>query len=107
MLQAAIAPVETLDRALKGAPTVRWLLWERRQSRSFPRSEARDRDSRRSHYSRIEMCPGASPAAGHSLDLRHRLPKSCAMPRYVALLRGVNPMNAKMPELKRAFESAG
>ena len=30
-----------------------------------------------------------------------------AMPRYVAFLRGVSPMNAKMPELKRAFESAG
>ncbi|MBI5278751.1 MAG: DUF1697 domain-containing protein [Burkholderiales bacterium] len=29
------------------------------------------------------------------------------MPRYVALLRGVSPMNAKMPELKAAFESAG
>lgn len=29
------------------------------------------------------------------------------MPRYVALLRGVSPMNAKMPELTRAFESAG
>jgi uncharacterized protein (DUF1697 family) len=29
------------------------------------------------------------------------------MPRYVALLRGVSPMNAKMPELKRCFESAG
>jgi uncharacterized protein (DUF1697 family) len=29
------------------------------------------------------------------------------MPRYVAFLRGVNPMNAKMPELKRCFESAG
>ena len=29
------------------------------------------------------------------------------MPRYVALLRGVSPMNAKMPELKRTFESAG
>ena len=29
------------------------------------------------------------------------------MPRYVAFLRGVSPMNAKMPELKRAFESAG
>jgi uncharacterized protein (DUF1697 family) len=29
------------------------------------------------------------------------------MPRYVALLRGVSPMNAKMPELKRAFEAAG
>ncbi len=29
------------------------------------------------------------------------------MPRYAALLRGVSPMNAKMSELKQAFESAG
>ncbi len=29
------------------------------------------------------------------------------MPRYVAFLRAVSPMNAKMPELKRCFESAG
>ncbi len=29
------------------------------------------------------------------------------MPRYVALLRGVSPLNAKMPELKASFESAG
>lgn len=29
------------------------------------------------------------------------------MPRYAAFLRGVSPMNAKMPELKRAFERAG
>lgn len=29
------------------------------------------------------------------------------MPRYVALLRGVSPLNAKMPELKRSFEVAG
>jgi uncharacterized protein (DUF1697 family) len=29
------------------------------------------------------------------------------MPRYVAFLRAVSPMNAKMPELKRAFEGAG
>jgi uncharacterized protein (DUF1697 family) len=29
------------------------------------------------------------------------------MPRYVAFLRGVSPMNARMPELKRAFENAG
>ena len=29
------------------------------------------------------------------------------MPRYAAFLRGVSPMNAKMPELKRAFEEAG
>lgn len=28
------------------------------------------------------------------------------MPRYVALLRGVSPMNAKMADLKRAFEAA-
>ena len=38
------------------------------------------------------------------VTLRNCLP---AMPRYVAFLRGVSPMNAKMPELKRAFESAG
>ena len=29
------------------------------------------------------------------------------MPRYAAFLRGVMPMNAKMPALKRAFEKAG
>lgn len=29
------------------------------------------------------------------------------MPRYAAFLRGVSPMNASMPELKRAFEAAG
>jgi uncharacterized protein (DUF1697 family) len=29
------------------------------------------------------------------------------MPRYVAFLRGVSPMNCKMPELKRSFEQAG
>jgi uncharacterized protein (DUF1697 family) len=27
--------------------------------------------------------------------------------RYVAFLRGVSPMNAKMPQLKRCFEDAG
>ena len=29
------------------------------------------------------------------------------MPRYVAFLRGVSPMNARMPELKRCFEVEG
>jgi uncharacterized protein (DUF1697 family) len=29
------------------------------------------------------------------------------MPRYVAFLRGVSPMNAKMAELRRCFEVAG
>jgi len=29
------------------------------------------------------------------------------MKRYVAFLRGVSPMNAKMPELGSAFEAAG
>ena len=29
------------------------------------------------------------------------------MPRYAAFLRGVSPMNAKMPELKRCFEASG
>jgi uncharacterized protein (DUF1697 family) len=29
------------------------------------------------------------------------------MPRYIALLRGVSPMNLRMPDLKRALEAAG
>src|SRR5438477_9057609 len=29
------------------------------------------------------------------------------MPRYAAFLRGVGPMNAKMPDVKRCFEAAG
>lgn len=29
------------------------------------------------------------------------------MPRYIAFLRGVSPMNAKMAELKRCFEGVG
>lgn len=29
------------------------------------------------------------------------------MPRYVVFLRGVSPLNARMSELKRCFESAG
>jgi uncharacterized protein (DUF1697 family) len=29
------------------------------------------------------------------------------MPRFVAFLRGVSPLNAKMPELKSCFEGAG
>jgi uncharacterized protein (DUF1697 family) len=29
------------------------------------------------------------------------------VPRYVALLRGVSPLNASMPDLKRSFEAAG
>src|SRR6266850_168154 len=29
------------------------------------------------------------------------------MPPYAAFLRGVSPMNAKMPELKKCFEAAG
>ena len=29
------------------------------------------------------------------------------MPTYAAFLRGVSPLNAKMPELQKCFESAG
>jgi uncharacterized protein (DUF1697 family) len=29
------------------------------------------------------------------------------MPRYIALLRGVSPMNCRMPELQRSLEAAG
>jgi len=38
---------------------------------------------------------------------RARAPASSTLRRYAALLRGVSPMNAKMPELKAAFEAAG
>ena len=34
-------------------------------------------------------------------------PKEQQMPRYVALLRGVSPMNAKMADLKACFETMG
>lgn len=33
--------------------------------------------------------------------------RRAALNRYAAFLRGVSPTNAKMPELKKAFESAG
>ena len=38
---------------------------------------------------------------------RHVLEGAMASHRYAALLRGVSPMNAKMSELKAAFEAAG
>ncbi len=34
-------------------------------------------------------------------------PNITPMPRFVALLRGVSPLNASMPALKRCFERAG
>jgi len=39
-------------------------------------------------------------------DTKQAVPKAKGR-RYVAFLRGVSPMNAKMPELKRCFEAAG
>lgn len=35
------------------------------------------------------------------------MPRGKLVRRYAALLRGVSPMNCKMPELKRSFEAAG
>jgi uncharacterized protein (DUF1697 family) len=35
------------------------------------------------------------------------VPALARMPRYAGFLRGVSPMNAKMPELKAALEDAG
>src|SRR5438094_1422440 len=45
-------------------------------------------------------CPRRRSVAGVRKD-------DTAMKRYAAFLRGVSPMNAKMPELKKAFEDAG
>jgi uncharacterized protein (DUF1697 family) len=36
-----------------------------------------------------------------------RASRAAAPTRYAALLRGVSPMNARMPELRAAFEAAG
>src|SRR5439155_26990723 len=36
-----------------------------------------------------------------------RASEEMVMPRYVAFLRGVSPLNAKRPELKHCFEEAG
>jgi uncharacterized protein (DUF1697 family) len=41
------------------------------------------------------------------LEIRDAIAMIARMPRYVAFLRGVSPMNARMLEVKRAFESAG
>lgn len=43
----------------------------------------------------------------HPFNQTCHYPLPNAMPRYVALLRGVSPLNAKMPELKSCFEGAG
>ncbi len=43
----------------------------------------------------------------NSQDQKHSKVTAHIMLRYVAFLRGVSPLNAKMPELKRCFENAG
>ncbi len=47
---------------------------------------------------------GSKPRAA-----KRQAPKTRSTPRrrYAAFLRGVSPMNCKMPELKRCFEAAG
>jgi len=42
-----------------------------------------------------------------STAVRRHAESGASMQRYVAFLRGVSPMNCKMPELKRCFEAAG
>jgi Protein of unknown function (DUF1697) len=40
-------------------------------------------------------------------DMPGKLHPKTPMTRYVAFLRGVSPLNAKMTDLKRCFQSAG
>jgi uncharacterized protein (DUF1697 family) len=51
--------------------------------------------------------PGVMGDLLHPLSLDRRTDMPASSQRYVAFLRGVSPMNCKMPELKRAFELAG
>lgn len=43
----------------------------------------------------------------HDRDQNSGLPETSPMPRYIAFLRGVSPMNARMPDLKQCFLAAG
>ena len=52
--------------------------------------------------------PRASPAcAGRSTRPLHRSGNGVVMPRYVAFLRGVSPMNAKMPVVEALLRNRG
>lgn len=51
--------------------------------------------------------PPPTKQAAPSTRVTRRSTKSAKLQRYAAFLRGVSPMNAKMPELKRSFEAAG
>jgi uncharacterized protein (DUF1697 family) len=54
-----------------------------------------------------DACPYGAPRGRVSSSTAVLRGIFSPMPRYAAFLRGVSPMNAKMPELKKAFEAAG
>ena len=57
---------------------------------------------------RLTVRAGAAPgAADLAAGAAHSYQQTVAMPRYVALLRGVSPSNCKMPQLKECFQAAG
>lgn len=51
--------------------------------------------------------PTPTALAGARLSIGGKLYPKTPMTRYVAFLRGVSPLNAKMTDLKRCFQSAG
>lgn len=60
------------------------------------------------HTDEMLAAAGYSPDEIEQLRARARHGRiTPSMPRYVAFLRGVMPMNAKMPDLRRAFAAAG
>jgi uncharacterized protein (DUF1697 family) len=55
----------------------------------------------------LEKSTGKERISGKAAHVYFHPSMISPMPRYAAFLRGVSPMNARMPEVKKAFEAAG
>ena len=68
---------------------------------------ARSRLSRSKHDDEKALSDDDSRATSRPVGENDRRENEEVMKRYVALLRGVSPVNLKMPALKKCFEEAG
>ncbi len=111
-----VKPPADFVKALKASPPA----WERWRELSYTHQRehveaiegAKQAETRKRRIERsvqtIATRPAARPAQKRaSMSVRGRKSAASSVCRYAAFLRGVSPMNAKMPELKRCFEAAG
>lgn len=59
------------------------------------------------HFAQNTMKSSTSLDVSSTGKMKTRPDRRAQIQRYAAFLRGVSPMNAKMPDLKRCFEAAG